>query len=129
MLVLALAGCNQAAPEESSSQSDLKIVEQVQIDQNGAEVKAAAGAAPADPQVPADAVTASGSGLDPDISADYADLQVDRVAKARHLSADEVRALVRDNTKGRVLGFMGEPRVNVLQLNLALDQKHPARIG
>ncbi|MFL0293173.1 potassium-transporting ATPase subunit C [Mycobacterium sp. SMC-18] len=98
-------------------------------DYTAGQIVAIRGAAPADPQVPADAVTASGSGLDPDISADYADLQVDRVAKARHLSADEVRALVRDNTKGRVLGFMGEPRVNVLQLNLALDQKHPARIG
>lgn len=98
-------------------------------DYTAGQIVAIRGAAPADPQVPADAVTASGSGLDPDISADYADLQVDRVAKARHLSADEVRALVRDNTTGRVLGFMGEPRVNVLQLNLALDQKHPARIG
>lgn len=98
-------------------------------DYSAGQIVAIRGAAPADPQVPADAVTASGSGLDPDISADYADLQVDRVAKARHLSADEVRALVRDNTTGRVLGFMGEPRVNVLQLNLALDQKHPARIG
>ncbi len=98
-------------------------------DYTAGQIVAIRGAAPADPQVPADAVTASGSGLDPDISADYADLQVDRVAKARHLSADEVRALVRDNTTGRTLGFMGEPRVNVLQLNLALDQKHPARIG
>ena len=98
-------------------------------DYTAGQIVAIRGAAPADPQVPADAVTASGSGLDPDISADYADLQVDRVAKARHLSADEVRALVRDNTTGRVLGFMGEPQVNVLQLNLALDQKHPARIG
>ena len=98
-------------------------------DYTAGQIVAIRGAAPADPQVPADAVTASGSGLDPDISAGYADLQVDRVAKARHLSADEVRALVRDNTTGRVLGFMGEPRVNVLQLNLALDQKHPARIG
>ena len=98
-------------------------------DYTAGQIVAIRGAAPADPQVPADAVTASGSGLDPDISTDYADLQVDRVAKARHLSADQVRALVRDNTSGRALGFMGEPRVNVLQLNLALDQKYPARIG
>lgn len=98
-------------------------------DYTAGQIVAIRGAAPADPQVPADAVTASGSGLDPDISTDYADLQVDRVAKARHLSADQVRALVRDNTTGRALGFMGEPRVNVLQLNLALDQKYPTRIG
>ncbi|MEN4449706.1 potassium-transporting ATPase subunit C [Mycobacterium sp. SM3041] len=98
-------------------------------DYTAGQIVAIRGAAAADSRVPADAVTASGSGLDPDISADYADLQVDRVAKARLLSVDEVRALVRDNTTGRALGFMGEPRVNVLQLNLALDQKHPARIG
>jgi K+-transporting ATPase ATPase C chain len=85
------------------------------------------GAAPADPQVPADAVTASGSGLDPHISVAYADLQVNRVAKARGVSADEVQRAVADNTDGRWLGFMGEPRVNVLQLNLELDQKYPAK--
>jgi len=85
------------------------------------------GAAPADPQVPADAVTASGSGLDPHISVAYADLQVNRVAKARGVSSDEVQRAVADNTDGRWLGFMGEPRVNVLQLNLELDQKYPAK--
>lgn len=98
-------------------------------DYSTGQIVAVRGAAAADPQVPADAVTASGSGLDPDISVDYAELQVGRVAKARHLSADQVRTLVRDNTTGRALGFLGEPRVNVLQLNLALDQQHPARIG
>jgi K+-transporting ATPase ATPase C chain len=85
------------------------------------------GAALADPQVPADAVTASGSGLDPHISVAYADLQVNRVAKVRGISADEVQQAVADNTDGRWLGFMGEPRVNVLQLNLELDQKYPAK--
>jgi potassium-transporting ATPase KdpC subunit len=85
------------------------------------------GAAPANPQVPADAVTASGSGLDPDISIAYADLQVNRVAKARGVSADQVRQAVADNTDGRGLGFLGEPRVNVLLLNLELDQKYPAK--
>jgi K+-transporting ATPase ATPase C chain len=85
------------------------------------------GAAQADPQVPADAVTASGSGLDPNISIAYADLQVNRVAEARGVSADQVKQAVADNTDGRSLGFMGEPSVNVLKLNLELDQKYPAR--
>lgn len=85
------------------------------------------GAASADPKVPADAVTASGSGLDPDISIAYADLQVNRVAQARGISADQVKQAVADNTDGRFLGFLGEPTVNVLQLNLELDQKYPAK--
>nr|WP_040899911.1 potassium-transporting ATPase subunit KdpC [Streptomyces auratus] len=71
-------------------------------------------------KVPADAVTSSGSGLDPDISPAYAELQADRVAKENRLPADVVRRLVKSRTDGRALGFMGEPRVNVLELNVAL---------
>ncbi|MFY2860655.1 potassium-transporting ATPase subunit C [Mycobacterium sp. THU-M104] len=83
------------------------------------------GAAPADPVVPADAVTASGSGLDPDISPAYADLQVARVARARRVSPERISKLVAQNRNGRALGFLGEPAVNVLQLNLALDHWYP----
>jgi potassium-transporting ATPase KdpC subunit len=71
--------------------------------------------------VPADAVTASGSGLDPQISLRNAELQTPRIAKARGLSEEEVRELVQQNTDGRDLGVLGDPGVNVLELNLALD--------
>jgi len=72
--------------------------------------------------VPADAVTASGSGLDPDISPEYALQQVRRIAAARNLSVDQVTTLVEETVQGRLFGFIGEPRVNVLELNLALDR-------
>lgn len=76
-------------------------------------------------EVPADAVTTSGSGLDPDISPAYALLQADRVAKARGVSAETVRKAITDHVQGPWLGFIGQPRVNVLQTNLALDAALP----
>ena len=76
-------------------------------------------------QIPPDAVTASGSGLDPAISPQNAYMQVDRVAAARHASPADIRALVASHIQGRTLGFLGQPRVDVLALNIALDQKFP----
>ena len=77
---------------------------------------------PGGTSLPPDAVFGSGSGLDPDISPAYAQLQAQRVAQARGLSLRTVRALVEANTTGRTFGFLGEPRVNVLALNLALER-------
>ena len=95
------------------------------IAQNLASYRAQNGLATNAP-VPADAVTASASGLDPHISLRNAELQTPRVAKARGLSEDQVRELIRANTDAPSLGFLGEPGVNVLCLNLALDARAPA---
>ena len=85
------------------------------------------GAVSGDLAVPADAVTASGSGLDPNISPAYADLQIARVAKTRGVSVEDIRQAVAAHTEGRDLGIFGEPRVNVVELNIALDQKFPMK--
>lgn len=78
-------------------------------------------------EIPSDAVTGSASGLDPDISPANADLQAQRIAKSRNISADQVRSLIGQMTQRPALGFIGEPRVDVLLVNIALDQKFPVR--
>ncbi|WP_182086398.1 potassium-transporting ATPase subunit KdpC [Aureimonas sp. ME7] len=96
-----------------------KLADRVKTD--GAAMKAATGAT----TLPADALTTSGSGLDPDVSPAFADLQVARIAAARGMEAEAVRRVIARNTAGRTLGVLGEPRVNVLAVNLGLDAIAP----
>jgi K+-transporting ATPase ATPase C chain len=79
--------------------------------------------------IPVDLVTASASGLDPEISLASAQYQMDRVGRARHMNVWQLQSLVSAHTQGRVLGLFGEPRVNVLELNLALDERQAHRGG
>jgi K+-transporting ATPase ATPase C chain len=98
------------------AQSNTKLIQRVQGD-----IDKLSAANPGKP-VPIDLVTTSGSGLDPDVTPDSAFYQASRVAKARGLSEDQVRSLIQKHIAGRQLGLLGEPRVNVLALNLDLDQ-------
>ncbi len=108
----------------SSGGSNLGPTNKALIDRVDASVKQLQPTNPGMP-IPVDLVTTSGSGLDPDISPAAAEFQVARVAKERGMSEEEVRALVAKHTEGRQLGFLGERRVNVLELNLDLDSVHP----
>ncbi|MCW2495757.1 potassium-transporting ATPase subunit C [Jatrophihabitans sp.] len=119
---------NQAAPATPflATYHGVKVVDaKFGEDYSKGKVVPIRGDAPSHPAVPADAVTGSGSGLDPEISPAYAELQEASVAKTRGISVAQVAALVAKFEKGRDLGFLGEARVNVLQLNLALDKQYP----
>lgn len=108
----------------ASGGSNLGPTNKMLIDRVDASVKSLQPTNPNAP-VPADLVTASGSGLDPHISPASAEFQIPRVARERGMSEQEVGALVQKHTEGRQFGFLGEPRVNVLDLNLDLDAAHP----
>jgi potassium-transporting ATPase KdpC subunit len=110
----------------SSSGSNLAPTNKLLIERVKGDVQKAEAENPGAP-VPVDLVTASGSGLDPDISPAAAEFQIISLAKERHMSPDDLRALVRKHTKGRQLGVLGEPRVGVLELNLELDAVHHLR--
>jgi potassium-transporting ATPase KdpC subunit len=108
----------------SSGGSNLAPTNKALVERVRAAVREAHAENPGAP-VPVDMVTASASGLDPDVSPAAAEFQVPRVAKARNMSEEDLRALVRKFTRERDFGFLGEPRVNVLELNLALYAEHP----
>jgi potassium-transporting ATPase KdpC subunit len=120
------AAGNAGYDPTSSSGSNLGPTNKMLIDRVDASVKSLQPTNPNVP-IPADLVTTSGSGLDPDISPAAAEFQIPRVAHERGMTEAQVRVLVKAHTRGRQFGFLGEPRVNVLDLNLDLDDTHPMK--
>jgi len=120
------AAGNAGYDPTASSGSNLAPTNKMLIDRVNASVQQLQPTNPAAP-IPVDLVTASGSGLDPDITPAAAEFQVPRVVQQRGMTEQDVRAAIARHTKGRQWGFLGEPRVNVLDLNLDLDTTHPMR--
>jgi K+-transporting ATPase ATPase C chain len=118
------AGTGNGYDPTSSSGSNLGPTSKVLLDRVNGEVQKLHAENPGSP-IPVDLITTSGSGLDPDVSPAAAEFQISRIARERHVSEPELRSLVAKHTVGRQLGVLGEPRVNVLELNLDLDAQHP----
>jgi K+-transporting ATPase ATPase C chain len=118
------SGAGTGYDATSSGSSQLGPTNKALVDRVNASIQQLQPTNPGAP-IPVDLVTQSGSGLDPDITPAAADFQVPRVATERGMSQEDVRVIVRKHTKGRQFGFLGEPRVNVLDLNLDLDAQHP----
>jgi K+-transporting ATPase ATPase C chain len=118
------AGTGNGYDSTSSSGSNLGPTSKALLDRVNGDVQKLHAENPGSP-IPIDLVTTSGSGLDPDVSPAAAEFQISRMARERHVSEADLRSLVTKHTSGRQLGVLGEPRVNVVELNLDLDAQHP----